>query len=48
MIVPAGRMIVSALGLALAAMMAERSEMWPVASLPVFKLTATVSRRLFT
>ena len=40
---PAGTMIVSALGLALAASIAERSEIWPEASLPVFKFTATVS-----
>ena len=46
--VPAGRMIVSALGLALAASIAERREIWPAASWPVFMFTATVSSRVFT
>ena len=31
-----------------AAMMAERSEMWPVASLPVRRFTATVSSVVLT
>ena len=47
-IVPCGKMILSALGFALAASIADRSEICPEASLPVFKLTATVSSRLFT
>ena len=46
--VPAGSTIVSELGLALAAMMADRNEMWPEASLPVLRFTATVSSVVLT
>ena len=40
--------MVSALGLAFAAMMAERSEICPVASLPFCRFTATVSSVVLT
>ena len=46
--VPAGTMIVFDPLCASAAMMADRSEMCPVESLPFFRLTATVSRVVFT
>ncbi len=46
--VPAGRMIWFEPPLASAAMMAERSETWPVASLPLRKFTATVSSVVLT
>ena len=44
----AGTMMVSAFGLALAAMIADRSEMCPEASLPVLRFTATVSSVVLT
>src|SRR5262249_15776509 len=45
---PAGRMILLLPPLASAAMMADRSETWPLASWPVFRFTATVSRNVLT
>ena len=45
---PAGKSIVSDLGLASAAMIAERSEIFPEASFPVLRFTATVSANVFT
>ena len=46
--VPAGRMILLVPPCASAAMMADRSEMWPLASLPVLRFTATVSSSVLT
>ena len=48
LIVPAGRLIVFEPPRASAAMMAERSEMWPEASLPVLRFAATVSSVVLT
>src|SRR6516225_1613729 len=45
---PAGKLIVSAPGLALAAMIADRSETWPCASVPVWRFAATVSSKVLT
>jgi hypothetical protein len=45
---PLGKLIVSAPGWALAAMIADRSETCPCASLPVWRFTATVSSRVLT
>ena len=47
-IVPGGRMIRFRPPLASAAMMADRSEMWPDASLPFLRSTATVSSSVLT
>ena len=46
--VPAGSTIVSDLGLASAAMIADRSEMFPEASFPLLRFTATVSENVLT
>ena len=46
--VPAGSLIVFEPPRASAAMMAERSEMWPEASLPVWRFTASVSSVVLT
>ena len=48
LIVPFGSRIVSAFGLELAASMADRNEIWPDASFPVLRFTATVSSRVLT
>ena len=48
LIVPAGSRIVSEFGLELAASMADRSEIWPDASFPVLRFTATVSSNVLT
>ena len=46
--VPLGRRIVSAPGWALAAMIADRSEIWPGESFPFWRFTATVSSTVLT
>src|SRR5271167_2592393 len=48
LIVPFGRRIVSEFGLELVASMADRKEIWPEASLPVLRFTATVSSSVLT
>ena len=47
-IVPFGSRIVSEFGLELAASIADRKEIWPDASFPVFKFTASVSSSVLT
>ena len=46
--IPQGRTIILERPRALAATIAERSEMWPEASFPVFRFTATVSKVVLT